>query len=66
MLTGRSTVVGPGTLETKRSVMPSSGWMRSASTLGSGADGPKSESGAALKCIEISVTRRVSRLPARM
>src|SRR3954465_15939966 len=68
MVTGDVRTVGPGTFESNFSEMPSSGWMRMASTFGcivtcvsllnSGYDHGR-------KWIEMSVTRFGRRLPAR-
>ena len=68
MFTVRISVVGPGILELKLIVMPSWGWMRKVRTFGGVAAGSfsaKSSSGGRLKCREISVVLRESRLPVR-
>ena len=79
-MTWRSVIDGPGTFATKRRAMPSSGWMRMASTSGSTSDpasptAPEratswswlsSACGTLLKWTLISVVRLASRLPARM
>ena len=59
---------GPGTLEPKRSAIPSSGWMRSVSTFGRWRPAspiPNSSCGVGLKRIEISEERFGRRLPCR-
>ena len=67
MFTLRTSSPSSGTLAAKRSMMPSSGWMRSASRLASGdvALSPKSISGGSLNWMAISVARLGSRLPVR-
>ena len=57
----------PGTLAPKRSMIPSSGWMRMASRFGSGcvAVSRNSRWGTSLNWIAISVARLGRRLPMR-
>ncbi len=59
---------GPGTLAPNFMVMPSSGWMRSTSALGSRpswAASPNGRCGAALNLTTTSVARLGRRLPVR-
>jgi hypothetical protein len=67
MLTGATSMAGPGSFEPKFSVMPSSGWMRIDSTLGRMPSPrlPNSRCGASLKWIAISVTLFGMRLAER-
>ena len=68
MFTSRISIAVPGTLEPKRIVMPSSGWIRITSALwvsSSVAVLVNGRCGAGLKTIATSVTRRPSRLPVR-
>ena len=68
MDTSRISMVVPGTLEPKRTVMPSSGWTRMtmafwvSSSVEVALNG---RCGARLKTTATSVTRRPSRLPVR-
>ena len=67
MFTLRTSRPSSGTLAAKRSRMPSSGWMRSASRFASGSvvAPRKSISGGRLNWMAISVARWGSRLPVR-
>ncbi len=68
MATSRTAMPCPGTLVAKRSEIPSSGWMRITSELGS-LVAPrvslKRPCGRGLKWIATSATRLASRFPAR-
>ena len=67
MLTGAISIAGPGSFDPKLSAIPSSGWIRIASTLGRmlSPRRPNRRCGASLKWTAISVTRLGSRLPDR-
>ena len=68
IVTSRTSMWVPGTLEPNRSVTPSSGWTRMTSAFcpsSSVAVGSNGRCGARLKTTAISVTRRPSRLPVR-
>jgi hypothetical protein len=68
MVTSRSSIEVPGTLEPNRTVMPSSGWMRTTKAFcpsSSTAVWANGRCGARWKITAISVTRRPSRLPVR-
>jgi hypothetical protein len=69
MLTMRTRIVGAGTLAPKRSVMPSSGWMRSTNESASRYSATSKENGRCGTCrnwTATSVTRLGRRLPVRM
>ena len=68
MLTSRTSMLGPGTFEPNRMVMPSSGCTRITSALAPSSSVSVCENGrcgARLNTTAISVTRRPSRLPVR-
>ena len=68
MVTSRTSIWVPGTLEPNRIVAPSSGWTRITTAFWPKSSSPwsvKSRFGARLNTTAISVTRRPSRLPAR-
>lgn len=68
IVTSRTSIEVPGTLEPNRTVTPSSGWTRMTRALppsSSVAPDSKGRYGARLKTTAISVTRRPSRFPVR-